>query len=275
MRHRHQVIFMDSAFTHFLEEKARARHARIGIGIWNADAKLIASLQSATEFSDLLLVGEPCCDCALDYVSTDEPWRELVRLLDEGEIDGAVRGNLPAGRTMRAIAEQFNVKVKRLALLELSGWSFLLGPVGIDEGETILDRLALVLEGAKFLQQLGVSPKVSVLSGGRNEDLGRCDRVDRSMAEGELIVSRARDAGVDAKHRGILIESCLGDDIVMAPDGVCGNLIFRTLALLCGARSLGAPVLMDKVFVDSSRARGNFDGPIILASAMVGMKDSG
>jgi putative methanogen marker protein 4 len=274
MRHRHQVIFMDSAFTHFLEEKARARHARIGIGIWNADAKLIASLQSATEFSDLLLVGEPCCDCALEYVSTDEPWRELVRLLDEGEIDGAVRGNLPAGRTMRAIAERFNVKVKRLALLELSGWAFLLGPVGIDEGETILDRLALVLEGAKFLQQLGVSPKVSVLSGGRNEDLGRCDRVDRSMAEGELIVSRARDAGVDAKHRGILIESCLGDDIVMAPDGVCGNLIFRTLALLCSARSLGAPVLMDKVFVDSSRARGNFDGPIMLASAMVGMKDS-
>jgi putative methanogen marker protein 4 len=274
MRHRHQVIFMDSAFTHFLEEKARARHARIGIGIWNADAKLIASLQSATEFSDLLLVGEPCCDCALDYVSTDEPWRELVRLLDEGEIDGAVRGNLPAGRTMRAIAERFNVKVKRLALLELSGWSFLLGPVGIDEGETILDRLALVLEGAKFLQQLGVSPKVSVLSGGRNEDLGRCDRVDRSMAEGELIVSRARDAGVDAKHRGILIESCLGDDIVMAPDGVCGNLIFRTLALLCGARSMGAPVLMDKVFVDSSRARGNFDGPIMLASAMVAMRDS-
>jgi putative methanogen marker protein 4 len=274
MRHRHQVIFMDSAFTHFLEEKARARHARIGIGIWNADAKLIASLQSATEFSDLLLVGEPCCDCALEYVSTDEPWRELVRLLDEGEIDGAVRGNLPAGRTMRAIAEQFKVKAKRLALLELSGWSFLLGPVGIDEGETILDRLSLVLDGAKFLQQLGVSPEVSVLSGGRNEDLGRCDRVDRSMAEGELIVSRARDAGVDAKHRGILIESCLGDDIVMAPDGVCGNLIFRTLALLCGARSLGAPVLMDKVFVDSSRARGNFDGPIMLASAMVGMKDS-
>jgi predicted methyltransferase MtxX (methanogen marker protein 4) len=62
---------------------------------------------------------------------------------------------------------------------------------------------------------------------------------------------------------------------VMAPDGVCGNLIFRTLALLCGARSMGAPVLMDnKVFVDSSRARGNFDGPIMLASAMVGMKDS-
>ena len=264
---------MESVFVHSMQEKARARHARIGIGIWNADAELIASLQSATEFADLLLVGEPCCDCALDYVTAEEPWRELVRLLAEGEIEGAVRGNLPAGRTMRALAKQFDVKVKRLALLELSGWSFLLGPVGIDEGETISDRLGLVLGGARFLQRFGVLPKASVLSGGRMEDLGRSERVDRSLAEGELIAVRAREAGVEAQHRGILIESCQGDDIIIAPEGVSGNLIFRTLLLLCGANSYGAPVLMDQVFVDSSRARGNFDGPIMLASAMVGMRE--
>jgi putative methanogen marker protein 4 len=264
---------MDSAFVRSLEEKARARHARIGIGIWNADEKLVASLQSATEFADLLLVGEPCCDCALDYVTTKEPWKELVRLLADGEIEGAVRGNLPAGRTMRALTERFDIKVRRLALLELSGWSFLLGPVGIDEGETISDRLGLVLDGARFLQHFGVLPKAAVLSGGRMEDLGRSERVDRSLAEGELIAARAREAGVEAQHRGILIESCRNSDIIIAPEGVSGNLIFRTLLLLCGANSFGAPVLMEKVFVDSSRARGNFDGPIMLASSMVGMKE--
>jgi len=78
---------------------------------------------------------------------------------------------------------------------------------------------------------------------------------------------------VEAKHRGILIESCRGDDIVIAPEGVSGNLIFRTLLLLCTASSYGAPVLMDKVFVDSSRAREGFDGPVMLASAMVGMRE--
>jgi len=172
---------MDSLFVHSLQEKARTRHARIGIGIWNADAELIASLQSARKFADLLLVGEPGCDCALDHMATKEPWRELVRLLAEGEIDGAVRGNLPAGRTMRALSKQFDIKVRRLALLELSGWSFLLGPVGIDEGETISDRLALVLGGARFLQRWGILPRVSVLSGGRMEDLGRSERVDKSL----------------------------------------------------------------------------------------------
>jgi putative methanogen marker protein 4 len=252
---------------------ARSRHARIGIGIWNADAELIASLQSATEYADLLLVGEPGCDCPFDFIPAKEPWKELMRLLAAGEIEGAVRGNLPAGRTMRAVAEQFDIHVRRLALLELSGWAFLLGPVGIDEGETAADRLELLLGGAKFLQGMGVAAKAAVLSGGRMEDRGRCERVDRSLAEGELIAARAQEAGVAASHKGILIESCRDDDIVIAPEGVSGNLIFRTLLLLCGAQSYGAPVLMDKIFIDSSRARGSFDGPVMLASAMAGMRE--
>ena len=262
---------MNSVFMRYLQESARARHARIGIGIWNADAELIASLQSATEYADLLLVGDPCCDCALDYVASKEPWKELVRLLAAGEIEGAVRGNLPAGRTMRALAEQFQIRVRRLALLELSGWAFLLGPVGIDEGESMPDRLELLLGGAKFLQSMGVVPQAAVLSGGRMEDMGRCERVDRSLLEGELIAARAKEAGLLACHKGILIESCRGDDIVIAPEGVSGNLIFRTLLLLCGGQSYGAPVLMDHIFVDSSRARGSFDGPVMLASAMASL----
>ena len=264
---------MDSNFIKSLQDLAMSKRARIGIGIWNADADLIASLQSAGKYADLLLVGEPCCDCTFDYVPSNEPWKELVRLLAAGEIDGAVRGNLPAGRTMRVLAEQFDIKVKRLALLELSGWAFLLGPVGIDEGETALDRFGLVMEGSRLLQHMGVAPKAAVLSGGRLEDRGRCERVDRSLREGELITTRAREAGLDASHKGILIESCRGDDIVIAPDGISGNLIFRTLLFLCGASSFGAPVLMEKIFVDSSRARGGFDGPVMLASAMAGIKD--
>jgi predicted methyltransferase MtxX (methanogen marker protein 4) len=104
------------------------------------------------------------------------------------------------------------------------------------------------------------------------EDLGRSDRVDRTLAEAELVARLARDAGVRAEHRGILIETCRGDDLIVAPDGISGNLIFRTLMLLSGAMGFGAPVIMEPVFVDSSRARKSFVGPIILASALVAMK---
>jgi putative methanogen marker protein 4 len=264
---------MDCSFVRRLEDRARKKRARVGIGLWQTDLNLIASLQEAAEYAELVVVGDTKAN-GLECIPSDQPWNDLVRLLVEGKIDGAVRGNLPAGRTMRQLSRQFDIKVRRLALIELSGWAFLFGPVGIDEGETISDRMGLVSEGAKFLQRMGVaSPSVSVLSGGRVEDLGRSERVDRSLAEAEFIAARAREGGIETKHKGILIESCRGDDIVIAPEGVSGNLVFRTMLLLCGANSLGAPVLMDRVFVDSSRARGNFNGPVMLASAMVGMTE--
>lgn len=268
---------MDSIFVRVLQEKAKSRRARIGIGVWNADAGLIASLQSATEYADLVLVGDPAGTGrgSLEWTKSQEPWQDLARLLAEGEIDGAVRGNLPAGRSMRALAEVFGIRIRRLALLQVSGWAFLLGPVGIDEGESMSDRLDLLTGGAHLLQEMGISPKAAVLSGGRMEDRGRCERVDRSLVEGELIARRAREAGLEAEHKGILIESCRESDIVIAPEGVSGNLIFRTLLLLCNAESFGAPVQMDRVYVDSSRARGGFDGPVMLASAMAGMREEG
>lgn len=264
---------MDGNFISSLAQAAKSRRARIGIGIWKADRELVASLQSARQYADLVVVGDSGEDCPLECAPSQEPWKDLVRLLAQGKIDGAVRGNLPAGRTMRALGDQFQVRVRRLALLEVSGWAFLLGPVGIDEGETAADRLELLLGGAGFLRGMGLEPRGAVLSGGRMEDRGRCDRVDRSLQEGELIASQAREAGLLAEHKGILIESCRGDDVVIAPEGVSGNLIFRTLLLLCGASSYGAPVLMDRVFVDSSRARGGFDGPVMLASSMVAMRE--
>jgi predicted methyltransferase MtxX (methanogen marker protein 4) len=268
---------MDSIFVRSLREKARSRHARIGIGIWNADQDLIASMQSAREYADLVLVGDPAGINSgdLEWTRSKEPWRDLARLLAEGEIDGAVRGNLPAARSMRALSDQFGVRVRRLALLQVCGWAFLLGPVGIDEGESMSDRLELLTGGAYLLQEMGVSSRAAVLSAGRLEDQGRCERVDRSLVEGELIARRGREMGLVAEHKGILIESCRGDDIVIAPEGVSGNLIFRTLLLLCNAESFGAPVLMEKVYVDSSRARGGFDGPVMLASAMEGMRKRG
>jgi putative methanogen marker protein 4 len=265
---------MDCDFIKSLQERARSRHARIGIGIQKADADLIGGLEAATEHADLLLVGNPCCDCALDNITTEDPETELVDLLARGEIDGAVRGNISASKTMRALSRQFNIEVRRMALLDLDGWAFFLAPVGIDEGETLSDKLNLIMDGAKFLQKMSISPAISVLSGGRLEDVGRNERVDRSLAEGEFVAARAVAAGINARHRGILIESSRGDDMILAPDGISGNLIFRTLMLLCGATSLGAPVLMDEIFVDSSRARNDFTGPVMLASALVGMKES-
>ncbi len=42
----------------------------------------------------------------------------------------------------------------------------------------------------------------------------------------------------------------------IAPDGISGNIMFRTMHLVDGCISMGAPILnLDKVFIDTSRAR--------------------
>lgn len=265
---------MDALFVQSIRTRARARRARIGIGIKGSDNAILAGLQEAGQYAELVAVGNACCGADMEFIETPEPEEELVRLLVSGEIDGAVRGNVSASKVMRAVAATFGVRVMRMVLIDLNGWAFFLGPVGIAEGDTAADRLDLAVRGAELIRALGVEPSVAILSAGRMEDRGRSERVDWSLDEGELIAKQARDAGINARHPGILIEGCRGDDLIVAPDGISGNLIFRTMMFLCGAESLGAPVLMrEAVFIDSSRARGEFTGPVALASAMVGWRE--
>lgn len=262
---------MDRGFIDLLREKARGSRARIGIGLVNPGRDVLESLASAGEYAEIVAVGD-MAPAGIELIRSDSPEEELIRLLMSSEIDGAVRGNISATRTMRALS-RLGIDVMRMALLELGGWAFFLAPVGIDEGETLQEKLELAMRGASFIKTLGLDPKVSVLSGGRLEDVGRSSRVDTSLAHGEFVAARLRENGFNAAHRGILIESARGDDLVLAPDGVSGNLLFRTMLLVCGATALGAPVLTDDlVFVDSTRARSEFTGPVILASAMVSMR---
>jgi predicted methyltransferase MtxX (methanogen marker protein 4) len=101
-------------------------------------------------------------------------------------------------------------------------------------------------------------------------DIGRDRRVDRTLADGEFIKGRALELGINTKHYTILIEDAVKEsNFIIAPDGISGNLIFRTVAFLGGGDGLGAPVLMDDyVFVDTSRVGGHFTKAIMLASAL-------
>jgi len=77
------------------------------------------------------------------------------------------------------------------------------------------------------------------------------------------------DMGISAKNYSILIEDAIKDaNLIIAPDGISGNLIFRTLVFLGGGNGFGAPVLMEKVFVDTSRVKEDSARAIMLASAL-------
>ncbi len=244
----------------FFMQKARGPERRIGIGVAGDADKIEASIAitNAAGYGN-----------ARSYLDPGQ----LIRALQANEIDAAVRGTMDANAVMRAIKSEFKVDhVLRMALLQpRSGRMFFFAPVGVDEGVSVDQKLELITLGAKLMRQVGVEPRVGVLSGGRHEDKGRSADIDRSLAEGEEVATKAMALGIQTRHAEILIEEAVKDcNMIIAPDGISGNLIFRTLHFLGEGRALGAVVLnIDKVFVDTTRAKGSYVDSIALASSLV------
>jgi len=199
---------------------------------------------------------------------SDSPETALVTDLMNGAINAAVRGTLPANTTLQALKAATGVDhLERIALLETAhGRKFFFAPVGIDEGWTVAEKISLIRKGRTIVRRFGLPEKVGVLSGGRLGDVGRHAQVDRSMADAELV---ARLSG--AVHSEILIEDAIEScGLIIAPDGISGNLVFRTLTFLGAGFAHGAPVVnIDRIFVDTSRASPDFTNALLLAASLL------
>ena len=177
----------------------------------------------------------------LDIHISASPEEDLVHDLVEGKLRAAVRGTLPANRTLLALKQASGVDhLERIALLETAGGrKFLLAPVGVDEGWTVREKVEFIRKGKEIARKFNLPSEVAVLSGGRIGDIGRNRKVDRSLAEGLLV---AEVTG--ATHYEILIEDAIREaGLIIAPDGITGNLIFRTLTFLGAGFGHGAPVV--------------------------------
>ncbi|MEA1895740.1 MAG: methanogenesis marker protein Mmp4/MtxX [Euryarchaeota archaeon] len=261
-----------------IQNRAKACRARVGIGIADGTVSksMIVDIESARRFADVVLIGDEkelsATGTDLEIIHSDKPEVELVDRLVSMRIDAAVRGTLGATKTLGYLKSVLGVsRLERLALLTTAdGVSFFLVPVGIDEGNSVEDRVDLVCRSVNAIRRFGIIEKVAVLSGGRFEDKGRSEIVDQSLADGEVVAEQLRKREIDAKHYGILIEDATrAANVIVAPDGITGNLIFRTLVFLGGGGGFGAPVLADPVFVDTSRVKVKFSDAIMLASALV------
>ncbi|MFQ6050949.1 MAG: methanogenesis marker protein Mmp4/MtxX [Candidatus Hydrothermarchaeota archaeon] len=255
-------------------EMAKRNKARIALGAGTekkgyferAEEKAISAIEKG--YADVVLVSQKKSRLVETIVS-DDPCLTLIELLMKGDVEGAVRGSLPASDTL-SFLKKYYPKILRMALLGTpKDRYFFLAPVGIDEGRTPLEKLEFVEFGAEIAKKIDIKPRVGIISGGRKQDLGRDERVDKTLMEGEYLASILKEK-VDCKHYEILIEDAVKEaNIIIVPDGITGNLIFRTLVLLGGGKGFGAPVVnIDRVFVDTSRVSPNYENAVALASAL-------
>ncbi|MDD1679216.1 MAG: methanogenesis marker protein Mmp4/MtxX [Methanomicrobiales archaeon] len=241
----------------------------IGIGIAGDPAKILASIRKVEKAHRVIGYCREGIEVPAGITTRFYPSPETAMITDllEGRLDAAVRGTLPSNETLQELRRQTGAShLERIALLETAwGKKFFLAPVGVDEGWTVQQKCALIRKGERIAAAFGLPGGTGVLSGGRLGDLGRHPAVDRSLAEAELV---SRITG--ARHYEILIEDAIQDcSLLIAPDGISGNLIFRTLVFLGGGKGHGAPVVnIDRIFVDTSRASPDYADALILAASL-------
>ena len=186
-------------------------------------------------------------------------------------IDAAVRGDLGSNEAMAADG-RCSASTRCCAR---PSWSrgrkdVPLLPVGIDEGWTVEEKIELARLSVRTLSPLIKNPVVGVMCGGRSSDIGRMAAVDRTIDDSAEVVARLLREGIDARDVQILIEDAAKEcDVIIAPDGISGNLVFRTLHFLGGGKALGAPVLnIDRPYIDTSRAKASYADSIALAAVL-------
>jgi predicted methyltransferase MtxX (methanogen marker protein 4) len=245
-------------------ELSRDAQARVGIGRASpGDAADITARRSQ--------------EAGLGPVEAFDDPGELVDALVQGDIDAAVRGTLSAHDVLPPLVPASpSGSADRAALLDLGdGRSLLLAPVGIDEGRDLAERWRLLKASARTLASLGIEPRVAVMAMGRNEDVDRGEAIAISLRECDALRDAATAEGIPATCVGIRLERAVeGANLVIAPDGVTGNLIFRSLHLVAGRESWGAVAtgVHPKVFVDTSREKVDYDGAVHLARALVAVR---
>jgi len=216
----------------------------------------------------------------ITIISSKNPSFKLLQLLKENKIDGIIRGTIGSSEFLKAIKDFFQFKkISRIALLESSnGKDFFFAPVGIDEGRTKDEKIFFIKEGYKILKKFNVMPCIAVLSGGRVSDIGRDDITDKTIKEAEEIVHIFKEQSYNIFHSEILIEKAVkNSNFILAPDGITGNLIYRTLVHLGNGLSHGAiyiePFNINKIIIDTSRVGpiNEYISAIMLASAAKGL----
>lgn len=234
---------------------------RIGVGVLEEPHRALASIEKFkgkhqlcvyTDADTARTVSFPC-----PVFVAKEPEKSLIDDLYAGTVAAAVRGSLPSHTTLAYLKQVSScASLERIVLLETGeGKMFFLCPVGIDEGYTIAEKEALIKKGRVLASRFSLSPVVGVLSGGRHDDYGRHPYVDALLDEARELSHRT-----GAVDFGILIEDAVREcGLIVAPNGVYGNMIFRTLSLVGNGRSHGAQVVnLDRIFIDTSRANPDY-----------------
>lgn len=221
-------------------------------------------------------ISQNTSESRLKFIECQVPERSAIDALKLNSIQALIRGSLSSSNFLKNIKEILDIGViNRLAILEtVKKDQFFYGPVGIDECNTLENKITFIENALKEFQEIEITPKISILSGGRLGDIGRDSKVNQSIQDAVIIIEKFKKKYPDLtiSHNEILIEEAIENksNLIIAPDGISGNLIYRTLVHLGGGKAYGAIYMdIEKPIIDTSRVGdySEFYGALVLALA--------
>jgi len=207
-----------------------------------------------------------------------DPALRMMEDLYSGDINCAVRGSISSRDILNAIKIVYKVRDPgRSLFFDIAGDHLFLSPVGIDELKAPEDKIDNIIKVATVTEKMGKTPRILVLGPGRVGDEDRDSKIADGMRQARKILQSIKNRGMDAEGGDICIERLRYQDFthVVAPDGVSGNLIFRTSVFLFNAQAYGAPALnLPDVYVDTSREKRDAFRAMIMAHFLASMRDN-
>ncbi|TET61618.1 MAG: methyltransferase [Promethearchaeota archaeon] len=277
------------------EEAAKEKKSNIGIGLGDSEYHNNKILKASLNFletqnSSVFIFGKKSSvnkireqmqisniKLQLKFIECQEPEKSIFEYLLNKSINSIVRGSISSTKFLKNLKICLNSReINRLALLETyNNYQFFYGPVGIDECNNLEKKIKFLELAVRELNEINIIPKISVLSGGRISDTGRDAKVDKTIQDANKIVEimRKRFVNITITHDEILIEKAIENksNLIIAPDGISGNLIYRTLVHLGGGKAYGAIYMgLKHTIIDTSRV-GDFSeihGALLLALAL-------
>lgn len=278
----------------FFESRAIGKTANIGIGFGSEQSQNLKVFKTTQNFlrknaSKIYFFGKPkaisqilnestTSEFNFELIESSEPEEDIINYLIENTINAVIRGNLSSSKFLMQLKHRLNIsEVNRLALLEsYDGNQFFFGPVGIDECNDYQKKINFIENAITLFQSLDIEPRISILSGGRLSDTGRDVYVDKTINMAKQLITHLKEKypKLNIRHDEILIETSLKNksNLIIAPDGISGNLTYRTLVHLGGGKAYGAIYMgLDSTIIDTSRVGkiSEIEGALILSLALV------
>jgi predicted methyltransferase MtxX (methanogen marker protein 4) len=269
---------IQTLFQQVIGKKPNERKSIIAFGLKEPNVAVLKSLRKTKNIARIILVGPHAINGVKDFDKdiTNNPERRLAELLASGKVEGIVRGTIDDFKTLDAYASMIGKtkaeKMRVLTLLEDAfGRQFLLSDVSNPSGWTIADKKKSCEALISFLKnELGVKPRLGFMTGIRHETYQRRKNksngiqrmLNKTYEDVEVLVNYFRKKGVAAKNYTIEIETAIqeGSNIIVPPNGMVGNQIFRTLTLIGGGKILaGSRIGLPSPYEDNSRSETDFE----------------